>query len=96
MKLSFEFVQTALQVQGSITHGKAGQAIDILFGLGTEDLSQIERLLQIDLPEVGATGLSGRVRWDGARVTLSDLRGVMGRTTLDGTLAYDRSGVRPP
>ena len=95
VKLGFEFVQTALQVQGNITHGKAGQAVDIVFGLGTEDLSQIERLLQVELPEVGATGLAGRVRWDGPRVTLSDLRGVMGRTTLDGTLVYDSSAVRP-
>jgi len=95
VKLSFEFLGTALQVNGSVVRNAQGEQVDLLVGMGTEDLTQIERLLQIKLPEVGATALSARVRWDGPRTTLSQLRGVMGRTTLDGELSFDSSGVRP-
>jgi len=95
VKLSFDFVNTALQVEGTVSHDAQGEHVDLLLGLGTENLSQIERLLQIKLPEVGATALSTRIRWDGERLNLAELRGVMGRTTLEGDLLYDLSGRRP-
>lgn len=95
VKLGFDFLGTSLQVEGSVARDARGERVDLLLGLGTEDLTQIERLLQVDLPEVGATALSARVRWDGARVELAQLRGVMGRTTLEGDLRYDASAARP-
>ena len=63
--------------------------------MGTEDLSQIERLLQTSLPKVGATGLSGVVHWEPGKVRIAPLNGVMGRTTLEGQLAFDYTGKRP-
>jgi len=95
VRLEFDFLGTALRVDGNVAHDAKGERVDLLVGLGTEDLTQIERLLQVELPEVGATALSARVRWDGPRLELSQLRGVMGRTTLEGDLRFDRSGVRP-
>lgn len=95
VKLSFDFLGTALQIDGSVARNAQGEQVDLLVGMGTEDLTQIERLLQVELPEVGATALSARVRWDGPRITLSQLRGVMGRTTLDGELSFDSSVARP-
>ena len=63
--------------------------------MGTEDLSQIERLLQTKLPKVGATDLSGVVHWEPGKARIAPLNGVMGRTTLEGQLAFDYTGKRP-
>ncbi|MCC7547948.1 MAG: AsmA family protein [Burkholderiales bacterium] len=95
VRLGFDFLGTALQVEGTVSRNVRGEQLDLLLGLGTEDLTQVERLLQIELPELGATALSARVRWDGPRIELSQLRGVMGRTTLEGDLRYDAGGPRP-
>lgn len=96
LALDVEFLGTALRVEGNVSPGAQGEQLDLVFGLGTEDLSQVERLLQIELPEVGATGLSARVRWNGPRMELTQVRGVMGRTTLEGDLRYEaQPGVRP-
>ncbi|MCW5622220.1 MAG: AsmA family protein [Burkholderiales bacterium] len=95
VQISFDFLGTVVQVEGMVVRDAEGEQVDLLLGMGTEDLSQIERLLQIELPEVGATALSTRIHWAGPRLTLSDVRGVMGRTTLDGELRFDTSGARP-
>lgn len=94
--LGVDFLGTVLRVEGRVSRNGQGEQVDIVFGLGTEDLTQVERLLQIELPEVGATGLSARVRWDGPRMELTQLRGVMGRTTLEGDLRYEERAGAPP
>jgi hypothetical protein len=94
-QLGLQFLGTSFQANGAITRAPSGDSVEVLFGLGTEDLREIERLLQTKLPNVGATGLSGRVTADRLHVSISQLRGVMGRTTLEGDLQYDFSGKRP-
>jgi hypothetical protein len=94
-QVGLEFLGTSFQASGAITRAPGGDSVEVLFGLGTEDLREIERLLQTKLPNVGATGLSGRVSADRLHVSISELRGVMGRTTLEGGLQYDFSGKRP-
>jgi uncharacterized protein involved in outer membrane biogenesis len=93
--LDLDFLGTAARLNGTVSYTSAGPRLDLVFGLGTDDLAQIERLLQATLPKVGATALSGRVRWEGQRVSVSELRGVMGRTALEGHLEYAGSGGRP-
>ena len=87
------FSGTVLRVSGNLCgQGRSGE---LTFGMGTEDLSQIERLLQTKLPKVGATALSGMVHWEPGKVSIEPLNGVMGRTTLEGQLAFDYTGKRP-
>lgn len=95
VKLAFDFVNTALQAEGVIAYDARGERVELNIGMGTEDLSQIERLLQTTLPKVGATALSVHLRWDGQRLDLEQLHGVMGRTSLEGDLSYDSGGKRP-
>ena len=76
--------------------GPAGDAaVDVTFGLGTQDLAELERLLQTQLPPVGATGLSGHVEWSNGRLRVSNLNGVMGGTTLQGDLGLDLTASQP-
>ena len=92
-EFSVDFLGTVLRVSGNLAQqGRSGQAV---FGMGTEDLSQIERLLQTKLPKVGATALSGVVHWEPGKARIEPLNGVMGRTTLEGQLAFDSTGKRP-
>ena len=91
VKLSFDFVNTALQAEGTVSRNAQGEKVDLLIGMGTGDLTQIERLLQTDLPEVGSVAMSMHFRWDGRMLGFDDIRGVMGRTTLEGNLLYDLS-----
>jgi AsmA family protein len=90
-----DFLGGTLRLDGTLARPGGTPVVELLFGLGAEDLSQLERLLQIDLPEVGTTGMAGRLRYDGRSASLSGLRAVMGRTTLEADLAYDFSGARP-
>ena len=94
-RLHLEFAGTALEVNGSIKDPLGTPAVDVTFGLGTQDLAELERLLQTSLPPVGATGLSGRVQWDAGRLRVSELNGVMGQSTLQGELGLDLTGKQP-
>jgi AsmA family protein len=93
--LQLEFAGTALNVSGSLIDPLRNLSAELVFGLGTENLSELERLLQTRFPPVGATGLSGRLSWDNARLDLSSLRGVMGRSSLEGNLKLDLSASKP-
>ncbi len=95
LELHLEFAGTALQVSGSVKRALSNPAADVVFGLGTEDLSELERLLQTKFPPVGATGLSGRVQWEAGRLHVSNLHGVMGESTLEGELAFDLTAAKP-
>jgi uncharacterized protein involved in outer membrane biogenesis len=92
-EVSVDFLGTLLRISGSLSQqGRSGQ---LIFGMGTEDLSQIERLLQTRLPKVGATGLGGVVHWEPGKASIAPINGIMGRTTLEGQLAFDYTGKRP-
>ncbi len=94
-KLHLEFAGTALEVNGAIKDPLGIPAVDVTFGLGTQDLAELERLLQTTFPPVGATGLSGRVEWKNSQLRISSLNGVMGQSTLQGELGLDLSAAQP-
>ena len=72
--------------------GNTGQ---VTFGLGTENLLEFERLLQADLPDVGASAIAGNVNFAPHRVKITQLTGAMGDTTLVGDLDLDDTGSKP-
>lgn len=90
-RMRLEFLSTALALQGNV--GGAGG--EFLFAVGTEDLHELERLLQTSFPKVGAVGIAGNVSVTPGRIAVTGLTGVMGRTTLAGELVFDRAGPRP-
>lgn len=89
--LTLDFMGSRLSLVGTVS----GSTGSISFGLGTDDLREFERLLQTKLPAVGQTGISGVIKYSPGKVALSDLTGVMGSTTLNGSLDFDYSGERP-
>jgi uncharacterized protein involved in outer membrane biogenesis len=89
--LTLGFMSSRLSLNGSVSGGSGS----VSFGLGTEHLREFERLLQTRLPAVGETGISGIVKYSPGRVALTDLNGVMGNTTLNGSLDFDYSSERP-
>lgn len=89
--LTLGFMSSRLSLNGSVS-GRTGE---INFGLGTENLSEFEHLLQTELPAVGVAGISGTIKYVPSKIDLENLNGVMDKTTLNGTLNFDYSGKRP-
>ena len=76
--------------------GKLGDVNSSLrFGFGTPDLAKFGRLLEIDLPDAGAAGIGGLLRVAPGKITLTELSGVLGKTSLTGALAVDMQSERP-
>lgn len=89
--LSLQFMSSRLSLNGHIS-AQGGQ---INFGLGTENLTEFEQLLQTKLPAVGVTGIAGEIHYEAGKVTLTNLTGAMGKTTLNGHLQLNYGGDRP-
>ncbi len=89
--LTLTFLSSTLTMKGTVT----GTSGDIQFGVGTESLSEFERLFQTRLPAVGTTAIAGRVVFSPRKVTFSQLAGVIGSTTMVGDLDFDTTGARP-
>jgi hypothetical protein len=85
------FLSSTLAVSGSL-RGSSGE---VTFGLGTENLQEFERLLQTRLPDAGASGIAGNVAFAPRRVSITNLTGAMGNTTLIGALDFDATGPKP-
>ncbi len=86
-----DFLSTSLVLKASVL----GTTGDVDFAVGTENLTELERLLQTQFPKVGATAIAGHVRFAPNRVEVSGLTGAMGRTALAGDLTFDNTGARP-
>lgn len=95
LKLDLAFAGTALGIDGSLVGRQADGRADLAFTLSTQDLSQLERLLQLRLPPVGEVNLAARVGWSPGRLRLQDLAGRVGRSTLGGSLELLTSGPVP-
>ena len=91
LALSLGFMSSSLSLDGSVSE-HSGQ---LRFGIGTENLSEFERLFQTQLPAVDVVGLAGVLTYAPGKIALEDLNGVMGKTTLQGDLALDLGGERP-
>ena len=92
VSFTLTFLSSALSVSGSVSGNGSGA---VSFGLGTENLKEVERLLQIDLPDVGASGISATVEFSPRRVQLQQLSAAMGKTALTGELDFDFTGPKP-
>ncbi|HYJ17844.1 MAG TPA: AsmA family protein, partial [Burkholderiales bacterium] len=91
VNLTLTFLSSTLTVSGNVS----GNSGELTFGLGTESLIEFERLFQTKLPDVGASGIAGTFVYSPRKMSLVQLAGTMGRTTLTGKLDFDYSGTRP-
>lgn len=92
ISFTLTFLSSTLSVSGSVSGTGSGE---VSFGLGTENLTEVERLLQTDLPDVGASGISAMVEFSPRRVRLRQLSAAMGETALTGDLDFDFTGPKP-
>jgi len=91
ISLMLEFLSSRLSINGNVS----GDTGVINFGLGTENLSEFEQLLQTKLPAVGIAGIVGDINYAPGKVALNNLSAIMGKTSLEGNLNFDYSGKRP-
>ncbi len=89
---TLSFLSSTLTVDGTVTGGGTGQ---VTFGLGTENLEEFERLLQLELPDVGASGIAATADFSSRHISVKQLAGAMGETALTGDLNFDRTGPKP-
>ncbi|HXY05297.1 MAG TPA: AsmA family protein, partial [Burkholderiaceae bacterium] len=89
--LTLGFMNSRLLLNGTVSDGTGS----IRFVLSTENLREFEHLLQIKLPAVGETRISGIVKYSPGNIALDDLSGLVGKTTLAGSVNFDYSGERP-
>ena len=91
--LDLAFAGTRMHASGT-ADTRAGAA-DVFVGLGTDNLGEIERLLQTRLPKIGVTSFAAHVTARGDQVTLTGIRGVMGASEFAGHLEVAYPGERP-
>ncbi|HYA65964.1 MAG TPA: hypothetical protein VEE84_04710, partial [Burkholderiaceae bacterium] len=91
MDLTLGFLSSRLSLNGAVS----GSTGSIRFVLDTENLREFERLLQIRLPAVGETRIAGIVNYSPGNIALDELSGLMGKTTLTGSVNFDYNGERP-
>lgn len=90
--LDFEFLGTRLHAAGTVD--RRGDRTEMQFGLGTENLAEVERFLQTRLPVVGVAALSGTIVSRPERFEIASLRGVMGESQFDGGIELALAGGR--
>jgi hypothetical protein len=86
------FLSSTLSVNGSVNGRGSGE---VTIGLGTRNLLEFARLLQTDLPDVGASGISATVNFSPRRVAIKQLSVAMGNTIMAGNLKFDATGAKP-
>jgi uncharacterized protein involved in outer membrane biogenesis len=91
VSLKLDFLGSSLVGVGSLESGHS----TLRFGLGTPDLAKLGRLLGMRLPDAGAAGLGALLRVEPGVIRLTNLSGVLGKTSLSGDLAIDLRGERP-
>ncbi len=91
--LDFEAPGTRLHASGELDAASGGARFD--FGVGTEDLAQVARLLDTKLPRFGVAALYGTGVAAADAVEFADLRGALGKSELSGHLAFAFGGARP-
>ena len=92
LAFTVSFLSTTLSVTGTVDGAGRG---NLAFGLGSENLEEFERLLQTELPDVGVSGIAATVDFSPRHVSIKQLAGAMGDTTLTGDLNFDMNAPRP-
>jgi AsmA family protein len=65
------------------------------FGLGASDLASFGKLMDIDLPNAGAAGVSGLLTLKSGAIHLNELSAQLGLSSMTGALAIDTRSDRP-
>ncbi|MGH8695640.1 MAG: AsmA family protein, partial [Burkholderiales bacterium] len=91
--VDFEFVDTRLHATGSTDMRTGETRLDV--GLGTANLAELERLLEIRLPKLGMTAVAARIVHRAQTVDLEIVRGVVGDSELTGRLRIEAAAPRP-
>ena len=89
--IKLEFLDSVFTASGKL----GGVNSSLRFGLGTPDLAKFGRLMEIDLPDAGAAGIGGLLSVGPGNITITELSGVLGKTSLTGALAVDMQSERP-
>jgi hypothetical protein len=95
LEATLAFLGSSARLDGGLSHGPSGLAGRFEFGLGTADAEELERLLEVSLPKVGAAALAGTLELTRERLSMQSLVGTLGTTTLTGELAVELGGERP-
>jgi AsmA family protein len=92
-EIDFEFVDTRLHATGSTDTGTGETRVDV--GLGTANLAELERLLEIRLPRLGMTAVAAVVAHRGQALDIDIVRGVVGDSEVTGRLRIEVTTPRP-
>lgn len=88
--LSLNFLSSKLTLKGKVSNNSG----NIHFALATQNLNEVERLLQTSLPPIGKVSIAGDVSYAPGSIKLANLDGDMGNTALQGALSFDYGGAR--
>ncbi len=92
-EVDFEFVDTRLHATGSTDMRTGETRLDV--GLGTANLAELERLLEIRLPKLGMTAVAAVIAHRDEAVDIDIVRGVVGDSELTGRLRLEAAAGRP-
>jgi uncharacterized protein involved in outer membrane biogenesis len=92
-EVDFEFVDTRLHATGSTDMRTGETRLDV--GLGTANLAELERLLEIRLPKLGMTAVAAVIAHRDQAVDIDIVRGVVGDSELTGRLRLEAAAGRP-
>ncbi len=95
LEATLAFLGSSVRLEGGLSHGPSGLVGRFEFGLGTADSAELERLLEVSLPKVGAAALAGSLEVSRERLSMRSLVGTLGATTMSGDLAVEFGGQRP-
>ncbi len=83
--------RTTLKAKGSITNLAALDTIDASFDLEGRNLDELYKLLGVALPSTHPYKFSGQLKKRGKLWSTSEIRGVLGKSDISGTLSFDQS-----
>ena len=93
LTLDLEFLGTRLHAAGTVAaHASEAQ---LEFGVGTDNLQDVERFLDAKLPKFDVAALSGRVAARAGAVEVTQLHGVLGDSEFTGHVAFAFGAGRP-
>ena len=93
--ITLRFPGTVLNASGTLSGSLHDPALRVAFGAGTADAREVERLLGVRLPPVGAAAVAGDLDVASGTAALRSINGVAGATAVSGDLSLDTSGPRP-
>jgi uncharacterized protein involved in outer membrane biogenesis len=84
---------TRLHADGALEAGR--EAARFIFGAGTRNLGEVERLFEQELPSFRGAAFTGNVVVTARAIEVAELHGVLGDTEVMGALSLGFDGVQP-